>query len=108
MRFSFLLRLPVLLFIAHCYVAWRLAAGMDGRAAQFGTILVVGLSYLILMAGFMARDQVGKRWADAVSWAGFLMLGFFSWLFVLTALRDVVLGLIFVLKRSAVLGSGPW
>lgn len=100
MRFSFLFRLPVLLFLVHAYVAWRLAWGMTDGVHRAGTGALLILSYLVLMAGFMAREKVGERLSDLVSWAGFLMLGFFSWLFVLTVLRDVLLLMVFFVKFS--------
>lgn len=108
MRFSFLLRLPVLLFLAHAYVAWRLGSGADDSASRAAVIGLVILSYMVLMAGFKARETVGERLSDAVSWAGFLMLGFFSWLFVLTVLRDILLVLVFILTFSDSIRAPSW
>lgn len=107
-RFSFLFRLPVLLFLVHVYVAWRLALGMPQGELRWGVVLMLVLVYLVLMTGFLARDRVGVRAADALSWAGFLMLGFFSWLFVLTVLRDVLLGITFFLRFFLSLPHAPW
>ena len=107
-RFSFLLRLPVLLLLVHVYVAWRLASGMPGSDAKWATIAMMVGVYLVLMFGFLARDKVGVRTADAVSWAGFLMLGFFSWLFVLTVLRDVLLFLTLLMQFSASFRDTQW
>lgn len=108
MRFSFLLRLPVLLLLVHAYVAWRLAFGMDDAIGRVAVAAMLVVSYLVLMAGFMAREKVGHRLSDAVSWAGFLTLGFFSWLFVLTVLRDVLLVFVLVLKISDSFRQFSW
>lgn len=90
-RFSFLLRLPVLLFLVHLYTLWRLASGFQDSGMRWSVAFILGVSYAVMMAGFLARDKVGDRLSDAVSWAGFLALGLFSWIFVLTVLRDVAL-----------------
>lgn len=89
-RFSFFLRLPVLLLIVHAYIVWRLASGLGTPEGRTLIVIVMVLIYLIMMAGFLARDKVGVPTYDAVSWAGFMMLGLFSWLFVLTIVRDVL------------------
>lgn len=107
-RFSFLLRLPVLMLLAHVYVAWRLASGMPEGNEQWATITMMVLVYLILITGFQAREKVGTPTADAVSWAGFLMLGFFSWLFVLTLLRDALLLLVSFIQVSASFSNVTW
>ena len=100
-RLSFLLRPPVLFFLVHAYVGWRLASGVFGSEARWAVILMLAFVYLIMIAGFLARNAVGVRAADSVSWAGFLLLGFFSWLFVLTLLRDVLLLLWFLIGLGA-------
>ncbi len=90
-RFSFFLRLPVIVFLAHTYVGIRLAGAVESApwsALTLGGLLAV---YLLIMAGFAARRTTGTTWGDAVAWVGFLFLGLFSWLFVTTLLRDVVL-----------------
>ncbi|RTZ47454.1 metallophosphoesterase [Candidimonas sp. SYP-B2681] len=90
-RFSFFLRLPVIVFLAHAYVGIRLAGAVEslpGRVVTLGGLLIV---YLLIMAGFAARRTTGTPWGDAIAWIGFLFLGLFSWLFITTLLRDVVL-----------------
>jgi len=108
LRFSFLLRLPVLLFLGVAYVAWRLASGLSDGDMRWAVSLTLFLLYLIMMAGFRVRNRVGVRTADAVSWAGFLTLGFFSWLFVLTLLRDALLLLVFFLQFATRLHDALW
>lgn len=104
-RFSFLLRLPVVLFLAHLYVALRLGAGMarlgvsgvdtSGSATWNGVswlicaLLVV--TYALILAGFLMRRAETRPGGDLMAWAGFLSMGLFSWLFVLTVIRDVLL-----------------
>lgn len=90
-RFSFLLRLPVIMLIAHVYVAGRLAAGMDAPTARAGVLAGLTLSYALILAGFFKRRATGQTFGNVVAWAGFLCLGMFSWLFVLSAIRDALL-----------------
>ncbi|MBP6017930.1 MAG: metallophosphoesterase [Burkholderiaceae bacterium] len=90
-RFSFLLRLPVIVFLAHAYVALRLALASPPGYLPWLTVLAVLVVYLLIMAGFAARRSTGQPKGDILAWVGFLCLGLFSWLFVLTVLRDAVL-----------------
>jgi predicted MPP superfamily phosphohydrolase len=90
-RFSFLLRLPVILALAHAYVAWRLASGLSHLVHPASTGLTFAALYGLIMVGFLMRRKSGRPAGDALAWAGFLALGLFSWLFVLTVLRDVLL-----------------
>lgn len=90
-RFAFLLRLPVVLLLAHLYVVIRL---MSPLSTTSGQMLILGLLcavYACIMTGFLLRRSAGQAAADIVSWVGFLSLGLFSWLFVLTILRDIAL-----------------
>ncbi|MEO6986160.1 MAG: metallophosphoesterase [Paralcaligenes sp.] len=90
-RFSFFLRLPVILFLAHVYTAIRLAAAAPAGTARWLTVAAMALIYLLILAGFYTRRSVGSSIGDVIAWAGFLALGLFSWLFVLTFLRDILL-----------------
>jgi uncharacterized protein len=81
-------------FIAllHGYVAWRLLPDLPFGAPA--TVLLgawLALSAVLLPAGFGARRIRRQPLADVVAWAGLLMMGAFSSLFVLTFLRDVAL-----------------
>lgn len=89
-RLSFLLRLPILLLLAHAYVALRLAAAAP-PGMRWTAMAATALIYVLILGGFFTRRTVGQRAGDAMAWAGFIALGFFSWLFVLTLLRDVLL-----------------
>jgi predicted MPP superfamily phosphohydrolase len=83
---------PLVFIVAllHAFVGWRLAPEL---AAPWGWGLGLGL---VLSAVLMPLGLVGSRvskqpWADRLSWVGLLLMGLFSTLFVLTALRDVLL-----------------
>jgi predicted MPP superfamily phosphohydrolase len=90
-RFSFLLRLPVILALAHGYVALRLAGDLAHVLHPASTGLMFAALYALILTGFLMRRKGGRPTGDALAWAGFLSLGLFSWLFVLTVLRDLVL-----------------
>lgn len=93
-RFSFFLRLPVLLLLAHIYVAVRLLAAVPGPSLWWLGLAALILLYVLILIGFTLRGRGGERVGDAAAWIGFLALGGFSWLFVLTVLRDVVLWIV--------------
>ncbi|UHL66199.1 metallophosphoesterase [Paralcaligenes sp. KSB-10] len=90
-RFSFLLRLPIILLLADIYVALRLTIAAPPGITRWLAPTALLLIYLLILAGFFTRRAVGKPAIDAIAWAGFLSLGLFSWLFVLTLLRDALL-----------------
>jgi len=91
-RFAFLLRLPVIVGLAHFYVALRLAPALEDRAGQWALAAGIVLLYLLIMMGFKTRRAAGRPAGDMAAWAGFLALGYFAWLFVLTLCRDLLLG----------------
>lgn len=90
-RFSFFLRLPVILLLAHLYIALRLTVAWPAGPAWWLTTGAVLLNYLLILGGFVTRRSVGRTGGDATAWLGFLSLGLLSWLFVLTLLRDALL-----------------
>ena len=83
---------PLVFIVAllHAFVGWRLAPEL---AAPWGWVLGIGLALsTVLMPLGLVGSRVAKQpWADRLSWVGLLLMGLFSTLFVLTALRDVVL-----------------
>lgn len=93
------------MMLAHLYVGMRLAAAVQPAFAGW-VLALASLSFMAILAGFLARRAVGSRAGDAVAWVGFLALGLFSWLFVLTVLRDVLLLLAGV--GAAVAGVAVW
>src|SRR5262249_50101339 len=79
--------------LVHAYVGLRLLPALTQwpwAVALFG--LLLGASAVLMPLGFYARRAKTRR-AQIVGWAGLLLMGLFSSLFVLTLLRDVVLAL---------------
>jgi uncharacterized protein len=87
-----MLRLFTLIVLVHFYMGWRLLPDLP-----FGPGSVVAMiSLLILSAGVMPFGEFARRnkhspLSDHLAGAGFLAMGFFSSLLILTLLRDVVL-----------------
>ena len=83
---------PLIFIVAslHAFVGWRLAPEL---ATPWGWLLGVGLvlSCVLMPLGLLGRRVARQPWADRLSWVGLLLMGLFSSLFVLTALRDVLL-----------------
>lgn len=83
---------PLVLIVAllHGFVGWRLVPEL---AAPWAWALGVGLvlSSVLMPLGLAGRRLLRQPWADRLSWVGLLLMGLFSSLFVLTALRDVLL-----------------
>jgi len=84
-RFWLLLLLPI-------YVGWRLisALAVGPLSACAGVALWVGFCVLILLS-MPIRSMRDRKRADKLAWISFVAMGFFSSLFVLTLLRDVLL-----------------
>ena len=83
---------PLVFMVAllHAFVGWRLVPDL---AAPWGWVLGVGLvlSVVLMPLGLLGSRVARQPWADRLSWVGLLLMGLFSSLFVLTALRDVLL-----------------
>ena len=83
---------PLVFIVAllHAFVGWRLVSEL---AAPWGWVLGVGLvlSAVLMPLGLLGSRVLRQPWADRLSWVGLLLMGLFSSLFVLTALRDVLL-----------------
>ena len=83
---------PLVLIVAllHAFVGWRLAPEL---VAPWGWVLGLGLaaSAVLMPLGLLGQRVARQPWADRLSWVGLLLMGLFSSLFVLTALRDVLL-----------------
>lgn len=62
---------------------------------------LLAVSAVLVRIGMVAPTLRRSRWSEQVAWAGLLAMGFFSSLFVLTLLRDVVL---LVLHLASALG----
>lgn len=81
-----------LVFLLHLYMGWRLVPdspfGVAGMAAM---VLVLISSLVALPFAEYARRHKQNPCADQLAGAGFLAMGFFSSLLVLTLLRDLAL-----------------
>ena len=82
--------LVFIVVLLHAFVGWRLAPELT---APWGWVLGVGLalSAVLMPLGLLGSRVAKQPWADRLSWVGLLLMGLFSTLFVLTALRDVLL-----------------
>ncbi|MDQ2138937.1 metallophosphoesterase [Alcaligenaceae bacterium B3P038] len=101
---SFLVRFIAMGIALHVYVGARLIPplGLSG-AGVAGAILALVVLVCIAPAGMLSRRISRQPLSDRVAWVGFLAMGFFSSLFVLTLLRDVGL-ILYRLARWA----GDW
>ena len=83
---------PLLFTVAllHAFIGFRLVPELP---TPWGWLLVTGLalSSTLMPLGLLGRRIARQPWADRLSWAGLLLMGLFSSLFVLTVLRDVLL-----------------
>jgi predicted MPP superfamily phosphohydrolase len=86
------LTVAILLSLLHLYIGWRLIPAMHlaTGGAIFGIVLLAALAMLVA-TGLFASSLKRFRWAEQLTWAGLLAMGFFSSLLVLTVLRDVLL-----------------
>ena len=88
-----------ILALLHAFIGWRLAPEL---AAPWGWVLSAALvlSTVLMPLGLLGSRVVRQPWADRLSWVGLLLMGLFSSLFVLTALRDVGLLLAWVIDAT--------
>jgi predicted MPP superfamily phosphohydrolase len=79
--------------ILHGVVAWRIAPDIAGASNGFsmGVLLVLALSALLLPMGLLAKRVAKPPVSDVLTWLGLVSMGFFSTLFVLMLLREVLL-----------------
>lgn len=79
--------------LLHAYIGWRLLTplpvGMGWKVA--GALWLIASTVLIPL-GLMSRALQREPLATLLNWSGMMAVGIFSSLFVLTLLRDVVLG----------------
>jgi predicted MPP superfamily phosphohydrolase len=88
--------IPTLLLISallHLYIGLRLQPDLAFNAlAQWSLTAWLVASTLLIPAPLLVRLSPIGRAGDALGWIGYLAMGVFSSLFVLTVLRDVLLG----------------
>ncbi|TXH06151.1 MAG: metallophosphoesterase [Nevskiaceae bacterium] len=101
--------IPILLALSallHAYLGWRLLPDLPDTTAQLALSLWLGASALLCPAPLLVRLSPHGRLGDALGWTGYLAMGIFSSLFVLTLLRDLLL-LAVTLLAAAGLASAP-
>jgi uncharacterized protein len=82
----------ILIALLHGYVAWRLLPDLPFGAPVIAALaLWLVASAMLMPLGFAARRIQRHPLADVIAWAGLLMMGAFSSLFVLTVVRDLAL-----------------
>ncbi len=91
--YGFLIRASIILAALHVWTGWQLLP--DLHAGVSGWVLGAGLlatSSVLIPAGFWLRFSTWhSRWSDRVTLAGYLCMGAFSSLWVLTLLRSILL-----------------
>src|SRR5699024_10822851 len=90
-RLLFLLTPPIITLIGHLYIAQRLSSAWSNQIWKISCLVGLLLMYAGITAGFLIRHDQSTPFNDRISWIAFTLLGLFSWLFVLTLLRDVAL-----------------
>ena len=86
--------------VLHAYVAWRLLPGLGALPWQMLLGVVLLLSAVLMPMALRGSRLLRQPWADRVRWGGLLLMGLFSSLFVLTLLRDVALGMLWLLDAA--------
>lgn len=91
-RISFVLRLVAIVAAAHVYVGLRLIPDLSlSGGQQWAAVAALTLSCILMPVSLVIRPFAARPWADQVAAIGLVMMGLFSFLFVLTLLRDVML-----------------
>ena len=87
-----MLRLIAIVVLVHLYIGWRLLPDLPfGTGAAVAVIFLLVLSASAMPFGEFARRNKHSPMSDYLAGAGFLAMGFFSSLFVLTVLRELIL-----------------
>lgn len=85
--------LTLLSVLLHGYLGWRLMPALAPWPwLQLALGLLLAVSAACLPMGLLARRVRRQPLSDRLAMAGFVFMGWFSSMFVLTLLRDVVLG----------------
>lgn len=100
-RLTFFLRIPILFLLGTTYIVARLLPGLPTSEMRAALIISMALIYMIVIAGFMIRHDISTPKTDKIAWVSFLFLGLFSWLFILTIIRDAVI-------LISLFSSDPW
>ena len=85
----------------HFYIGARIVPAIPGGFAAALFALMLLASAVLVPAGFFARRLARPRASAKLAWTGFLFMGLFSSLLVLTVLRDALLLLVSVVGLAA-------
>ena len=90
-----------LLGLLHLYIGVRLIPGLPFNVlGDLACAMLLVISTFLLPVGLMSSRFMRWKWADQLSWASMLAMGFFSSLLLLTVLRDIVLGVLSLAGQS--------
>src|SRR5688572_16384572 len=93
-------KLPLIVFLLHAYVAWRLLPDTPLGGFAFGAMALWLVASVIATPLWPVARQISRQpLKDSLTWVSMLAMGSFSSLFVLTFVRDVAL------LVSAVIGA---
>ena len=74
------------------YLGWRLLPALsDGPITLLAGLMLLLISCVVIPLSVMTRSIRNRALADRFAWVGLIAMGFFSSLFVLTVLRDMML-----------------
>jgi predicted MPP superfamily phosphohydrolase len=78
----------------HAFLGWRFSQALLPHLPTTATLLWswLAMSSLLVPLGLVKHSFAGPRVAHVLTWAGLLAMGLFSSLFVLTVLRELLLG----------------
>jgi predicted MPP superfamily phosphohydrolase len=79
--------------VLHGYIAWRLlpALALPAHGLAIALLLLFASAVLTPAPVLMRLHSLSERTSDALAWSGYLAMGVFSGLLVLTLLRDAAL-----------------
>jgi predicted MPP superfamily phosphohydrolase len=92
------------------YVGWRLLSALSiGPAGVLAGIVLLIVCCVVVPRSVRSRTMRNRKLADILAWLGLTAMGFFSSLFVLTVLRDLVLlsAQIFLSRQRAESWAAP-
>ena len=109
LRSAFFIRLISIITLLHVYIGVRLISDLPVGAPfkWLGGLLLV-VSVFLIPLGMAARTIKKQPLSDLLAWVGYLAIGLFSSLLVLTVLRDILLLLLYVVNRLRGIASTPY
>src|SRR5947209_3743860 len=88
----FFVLLSIISGLLHLYVGWRIFPALGAfPVGQLTFAVLLVASAVLIPSAFFARRVKIPYIADLIAWVGFLFMGLFSSLFVLSVLRDIFL-----------------